>query len=169
MLQSYAIIVTELRPELDLSSVSRPFPSWNRFILAEIYLGHACSGHEILRAETAGPQMSYRLRRVRHRNEQLQKLKTFLVRPHRPVIESSWLPLASECQRVGHPPRLNHPPVWTAAGGPAPGGHDLAPGAAELDVARRAAQAADPTGRHARRVGVAGRGPGDTQPGVRRG
>jgi hypothetical protein len=34
--------------------VSRAFPSWKRSILAEIYLWHACSCHEILRAETAG-------------------------------------------------------------------------------------------------------------------
>eukprot|EP01047_Picozoa_sp_COSAG01_P061256 COSAG01_NODE_7626_length_3122_cov_54.156136_1_plen_429_part_00 len=33
--------------------VSRPFPSWNRSILAEIYLCHACSCQEILRTETA--------------------------------------------------------------------------------------------------------------------
>jgi hypothetical protein len=35
-------------------AVSRPFPSWNRSILTEIYLCHACSCHEILRTETAG-------------------------------------------------------------------------------------------------------------------
>jgi|EP01049_Picozoa_sp_SAG25_P007752 hypothetical protein len=28
-------------------SVSRVFPSWARSILTEIYLGHACSYHEI--------------------------------------------------------------------------------------------------------------------------
>eukprot|EP01047_Picozoa_sp_COSAG01_P031200 COSAG01_NODE_2204_length_8173_cov_4.803939_4_plen_290_part_00 len=34
--------------------VSRPFPSWNRSILTEIYLCRACSCQEILRTETAG-------------------------------------------------------------------------------------------------------------------
>eukprot|EP01047_Picozoa_sp_COSAG01_P052757 COSAG01_NODE_5582_length_4168_cov_2.695257_1_plen_382_part_00 len=34
--------------------VSRPFSSWDRSILTEIYLCHACSCQEILRAETAG-------------------------------------------------------------------------------------------------------------------
>jgi|EP01049_Picozoa_sp_SAG25_P011007 hypothetical protein len=34
--------------------VSRPFPSWNRSILTEISLCHACSCQEILRTETAG-------------------------------------------------------------------------------------------------------------------
>jgi hypothetical protein len=34
--------------------VSRPFPSWNRSILTEIYLCHACSCQEMLRTETAG-------------------------------------------------------------------------------------------------------------------
>jgi hypothetical protein len=34
--------------------VSRPFPSWDRSILTEIYLCHACSCHEVSRAETAG-------------------------------------------------------------------------------------------------------------------
>jgi hypothetical protein len=34
--------------------VSRPFPSWNRSILTEIYLCHACSCQEIVRTETAG-------------------------------------------------------------------------------------------------------------------
>ena len=36
------------------AEVSRPFPSWNRPILTEIYLCHACSCQEILRTETAG-------------------------------------------------------------------------------------------------------------------
>jgi hypothetical protein len=34
-------------------AVSAPCPSWNRSILTEIYLCHACSCHEILRMETA--------------------------------------------------------------------------------------------------------------------
>eukprot|EP01047_Picozoa_sp_COSAG01_P013417 COSAG01_NODE_629_length_14689_cov_298.955517_7_plen_370_part_00 len=38
----------------EAEGVSRPFPSWNRSILAEIYLCHACSCQEILRTETAG-------------------------------------------------------------------------------------------------------------------
>jgi hypothetical protein len=38
--------------------VSRPFPSWNRSILTEIYLCNACSCQEILRTETAG-QLPY--------------------------------------------------------------------------------------------------------------
>ena len=33
--------------------VSRPFPSWNRSILVDIYLCHVCSCHEILRVDTA--------------------------------------------------------------------------------------------------------------------
>eukprot|EP01049_Picozoa_sp_SAG25_P013352 SAG25_NODE_2044_length_2002_cov_2.596427_2_plen_80_part_00 len=33
--------------------VSRPFPSWNRSILTEISLRHACSCQEMLRTETA--------------------------------------------------------------------------------------------------------------------
>eukprot|EP01047_Picozoa_sp_COSAG01_P020180 COSAG01_NODE_1142_length_11533_cov_9.907381_11_plen_143_part_00 len=36
------------------AGVSRPFPSWNRFILTEISLCHACSCQERLRTETAG-------------------------------------------------------------------------------------------------------------------
>eukprot|EP01047_Picozoa_sp_COSAG01_P063179 COSAG01_NODE_8146_length_2904_cov_10.815686_2_plen_94_part_00 len=32
---------------------SAPFPSWNRSMLTEIYLYHACSYHEILRMDTA--------------------------------------------------------------------------------------------------------------------
>jgi hypothetical protein len=36
--------------------VSRPFPSWNRSILTEIYLCHACSCQEIFRTETAGQE-----------------------------------------------------------------------------------------------------------------
>jgi hypothetical protein len=35
---------------------SRPFPSWKRPILTEIYLCHACSCQEILRTETAGQE-----------------------------------------------------------------------------------------------------------------
>eukprot|EP01047_Picozoa_sp_COSAG01_P039466 COSAG01_NODE_3264_length_6333_cov_2.641219_2_plen_230_part_00 len=44
----------------DANPVSRPFPSWNRSILTEIYLCHARSYQEILRTETAG-QVLYRL------------------------------------------------------------------------------------------------------------
>ena len=43
-----------LRPGCAATAVSRPFPSWNRFILTEISLCHACSCQEILRTETAG-------------------------------------------------------------------------------------------------------------------
>jgi hypothetical protein len=39
-------------------SVSRPFPSWDRSILTEIYLCHACSCQEILRTETGWDWMS---------------------------------------------------------------------------------------------------------------
>eukprot|EP01047_Picozoa_sp_COSAG01_P045138 COSAG01_NODE_4135_length_5315_cov_134.343750_5_plen_114_part_00 len=49
-----AIDVTPLLELPSSASVSRPFPSWNRSILTEIYLCHACSGQEILRTETAG-------------------------------------------------------------------------------------------------------------------
>jgi hypothetical protein len=44
----------QLRDALDYADVSRPFPSWNRSILTEIYLCHACSCQEILKTETAG-------------------------------------------------------------------------------------------------------------------
>eukprot|EP01047_Picozoa_sp_COSAG01_P001654 COSAG01_NODE_38_length_33931_cov_75.163632_31_plen_259_part_00 len=37
------------------------------------------------------------------------------VRPTRLDIESPWLQTASEYQRFGHPPRLNHQPFWTQA------------------------------------------------------
>eukprot|EP01047_Picozoa_sp_COSAG01_P003484 COSAG01_NODE_104_length_26171_cov_96.617612_10_plen_163_part_00 len=37
-------------------AVSRPFPSWNRSILIEIYLCHTCSCQAILRTETAGQE-----------------------------------------------------------------------------------------------------------------
>eukprot|EP01047_Picozoa_sp_COSAG01_P071459 COSAG01_NODE_11096_length_2009_cov_4.966492_1_plen_130_part_00 len=37
-------------------AVSRAFPSWNRSVLTEIYLCHACSRHEILRVETLGQE-----------------------------------------------------------------------------------------------------------------
>eukprot|EP01047_Picozoa_sp_COSAG01_P071610 COSAG01_NODE_11162_length_1992_cov_1.972002_2_plen_100_part_00 len=40
------------------SVVSRPFPSWDRSILTEIYLCHACSCQEIFRTETAGQVVS---------------------------------------------------------------------------------------------------------------
>jgi hypothetical protein len=36
------------------NAVRRAFPSWNRSILTEIYLCHACSCHEILRMEMPG-------------------------------------------------------------------------------------------------------------------
>eukprot|EP01047_Picozoa_sp_COSAG01_P014510 COSAG01_NODE_708_length_14125_cov_3.872745_10_plen_78_part_00 len=53
--------------------VSRPFSSWMRSILAEIYLCHACSAHEIVRVETAGqgrttPRIDAALARFRHRS-----------------------------------------------------------------------------------------------------
>jgi hypothetical protein len=48
-----------MKPAMDAlgkfsASVRRPFPSWNRSILTEIYLCHACSCQEILRMEMAG-------------------------------------------------------------------------------------------------------------------
>jgi carboxylesterase type B len=48
----------------NFSDVSRPFPSWNRSILTEIYLCHACSCQKILRTETAGQVQAVRLRRA---------------------------------------------------------------------------------------------------------
>eukprot|EP01047_Picozoa_sp_COSAG01_P032831 COSAG01_NODE_2388_length_7779_cov_127.916384_13_plen_183_part_00 len=48
----------------DARAVSRPFPSWNRSILTEIFLCHACSCQEILRTETAGQAAAER--RVSH-------------------------------------------------------------------------------------------------------
>jgi hypothetical protein len=33
--------------------------------------------------------------------------------PQRLVIESRWSHFSSECQRLGHPLRLNHQPLWT--------------------------------------------------------
>jgi hypothetical protein len=49
-----AIRATVGATTLDKVGVSRPFPSWNRSILTEIYLCHACSCQEILRTETGG-------------------------------------------------------------------------------------------------------------------
>jgi metal-dependent amidase/aminoacylase/carboxypeptidase family protein len=40
------------------ADVSRPFLSWDRSILAEIFLCHACSCQEMLRTETAGQVLS---------------------------------------------------------------------------------------------------------------
>jgi hypothetical protein len=45
-----------LREELSEHQVSRPFPSWDRSILTEIYLCHACSCQEMLRTDTAGQE-----------------------------------------------------------------------------------------------------------------
>ena len=57
--------IIERHPEMELVdatprlgapglAVSRPFSSWGRQILTEIYLCDACSCHEILRVKTAG-------------------------------------------------------------------------------------------------------------------
>jgi hypothetical protein len=45
------------------ATVSRPFPSWHRSILTEIYLCHACACQEILRAETRSGSAPRRSRR----------------------------------------------------------------------------------------------------------
>jgi hypothetical protein len=55
-----AIRATVGATTLDKVGVSRPFPSWNRSILTEIYLCHACSCHEILRTATAGQDAAER-------------------------------------------------------------------------------------------------------------
>eukprot|EP01047_Picozoa_sp_COSAG01_P013693 COSAG01_NODE_650_length_14506_cov_24.157354_6_plen_114_part_00 len=48
--------------ELCPSEVSRPFPSWNRCILTEIYLCHACSYQEINDGNgRAGPPCGHEL------------------------------------------------------------------------------------------------------------
>jgi hypothetical protein len=58
-----------LRRRRDHAMVSRPFPSWNRSILTEIYLCHACSCHEIEDGNgRAGLWSSRRRRRHRHRS-----------------------------------------------------------------------------------------------------
>jgi hypothetical protein len=51
----------ELRDAAGRAVVSRPFPSWNRSMLTEIYLCHACFYQEILRTETPGQEDSKRL------------------------------------------------------------------------------------------------------------
>jgi thiol-disulfide isomerase/thioredoxin len=45
---------------LGVAPVSRPFSSWNRSILTEIYLCHACSCQEILRTKTAGQDADFK-------------------------------------------------------------------------------------------------------------
>jgi hypothetical protein len=40
-------------------AVSRPFPSWHRSRLTEIYPGHACLCQERLRADTAGQEVCF--------------------------------------------------------------------------------------------------------------
>eukprot|EP01047_Picozoa_sp_COSAG01_P025106 COSAG01_NODE_1573_length_9865_cov_132.568503_5_plen_103_part_00 len=52
-------------------AVSRPFPSWNRSILAESHLCHACSCHEILRTETAGQDPEHPARVQAHEGRRM--------------------------------------------------------------------------------------------------
>jgi hypothetical protein len=59
---SLSLAHTQKRDSVDGLPVSRPFPFWNRSILTEIYLCHACSCQEILRMETAGQEFQ-----VQHR------------------------------------------------------------------------------------------------------
>jgi hypothetical protein len=54
MLVSALLFLGVSAEPIDDVLVSRPFPSWNRFILTEIYLCHACSCQELLRTESAG-------------------------------------------------------------------------------------------------------------------
>jgi hypothetical protein len=46
--QKHYICLCARRAEAAAEEASAPFPSWNRSILTEIYLCHACSYHEIL-------------------------------------------------------------------------------------------------------------------------
>eukprot|EP01047_Picozoa_sp_COSAG01_P006291 COSAG01_NODE_227_length_21107_cov_85.615099_21_plen_93_part_00 len=48
-----SLLQSVLRQRLAPLAVSRPFASWSRPILTEIYLCHACSCQEIMRATTA--------------------------------------------------------------------------------------------------------------------
>jgi hypothetical protein len=54
LLEALYTLARSPTPELSEGAVSRPFSSWNRSILTDIYLCHACSCQEILRTETAG-------------------------------------------------------------------------------------------------------------------
>eukprot|EP01047_Picozoa_sp_COSAG01_P070291 COSAG01_NODE_10611_length_2122_cov_4.310924_2_plen_83_part_00 len=54
--------------------MSRPFPSWSRSMLTEIYLCHACTCHAILRAETAGQALA--IDRPRYACVRVQSLAT---------------------------------------------------------------------------------------------
>eukprot|EP01047_Picozoa_sp_COSAG01_P064172 COSAG01_NODE_8446_length_2783_cov_2.245902_3_plen_319_part_01 len=66
---SLSLAHTQKRDSVDGLPVSRPFPFWNRSILTEIYLCHACSCQEILRTETAGQefQVQHRALRTEHK------------------------------------------------------------------------------------------------------
>jgi hypothetical protein len=59
-------------------AVSRPFSSWNRSILTEIYLCHACSCQEILRTKTAGQALSGK-RKLKQAAVQLMAAHTTIV------------------------------------------------------------------------------------------
>jgi hypothetical protein len=79
LVNGYPALMTELVADGSIGSftfdldiarsswVSRPFPSWNRSILTEICLCHACSCQDILRTETAG-QVACRILPSSHTN-----------------------------------------------------------------------------------------------------
>jgi hypothetical protein len=48
------------------------------------------------------------MRERRARAEMAAKMAAFEVSPKRLVVESPWSQLTSECQRFGHPPRLDN-------------------------------------------------------------
>jgi 3'-phosphoadenosine 5'-phosphosulfate synthase len=74
--------------KLGRTLVSRPFPSWNRSILTEIYLCHACSCQEILRtAETAGQAILRRPEIYAHRKEELIARTFGVIDPQHPYIK----------------------------------------------------------------------------------
>jgi hypothetical protein len=98
------------------AGVSRPFPSWNRSILTEIYLCHACTRQEILRTETAGQEegaghgahrRSLWVGGIPDKEVSEEQLAAAFARfgpveavQVRRVVESRWSQSASECQRL---------------------------------------------------------------------
>ena len=98
------------------AGVSAPFSSWNRSILTEIYLCHACSRHELLRSETAGQKegaghgahrRSVWVGGISDKEVSEEQLAAAFARfgpveavQVRRVVGSRWSQPASECQRL---------------------------------------------------------------------
>jgi hypothetical protein len=110
--QKHYICLCARRAEAAAEEASAPFPSWNRSILTEIYLCHACSGHESEGGNGAPGAGGWRRRLGRHLPLVWACRRAHVLRrrgvPSRLPPPLRWLRQAARHQRLALPAVRTH-------------------------------------------------------------